>query len=263
MNIKDYGYISGIAGVFSGVAGTAFSVMLTFCIKRFEYYRTMSVFFSVGFVMFVISAISAIMFKTIPPTVKSEKSEKVNIFRYKPFYVLLMPNLLRGFCTGILFFATIIGNHCKMLDASAGSICTALVCVSTLLGSYTYSRLSLRVKNGNIILISGILSVLSMPAMVIGKNTFVFYTMFFISLLCMNAVPGLAVPAAVTEFVSYNYIGRYSAWRMVLHTGGVTLSGIVLSPLLNTCGAFGTLAIAALAQLLAGIVYYIYIKKHT
>lgn len=159
LDIKDYGYINGIAGVVSGITGAAFSILLTFCINRFEYYKTMSVFFIAGSVMLAVSSLFAITFKTTQPDVKFQKAEKVSIFRYKPFYFLLLPNILRGFSFGVLRLITIIGYHCKIIDASAAGILTTLLFLTTTIGSYTYSHFSVFGKNGSIILISSILLV--------------------------------------------------------------------------------------------------------
>ena len=98
-----------------------------------------------------------------------------------------------------------------------------------------------------------------MPLMVEG-GVMQFYVVFFLSQF-IACVIGVAVPTAVTEFVDYSHIGEYTAWRMLLHTGGISLSGVLITPMLKTSGAFFTLVVAAAAQLVSGAVYYLYLKN--
>lgn len=259
MDIKDYGYLTGISGVVSGVTGTAFSFFLTVCISRYKYYNTMAVFFTIGTLMLIISSLTVAAYHTKQPSVIKEHTKNVTIFKYKPFYSLLMPNLLRGFSYGILQMSTIIGYHCKIISASSAGILTMLLFLATTLGSYVYAKISLNGDNGKIIILLSILIMVIMPLMVAG-GTMQFYIIFFASQF-IAIVIGVAVPTVVTEIVDYNHIGKYTAWRMLLHTGGISLAGVLITPMLNSGGAFFTLIIAAAAQLISGIVYYLYLKK--
>ena len=46
-----------------------------------------------------------------------EKSkEKINLFKYKPFITLILPNVLRGFCIGIVSMAITIGYYTELID---------------------------------------------------------------------------------------------------------------------------------------------------
>lgn len=259
MDIKEYGYLTGISGVVSGVTGTAFSFLLTVCIGRYKYYNTMAVFFTIGTLMLVISSLTVVAYRTKQPPVIEEHTKNVAIFRYKPFYLLLIPNLLRGFSYGILQLSTIIGYHCKIISASSAGVLTMLLFLATTLGSYIYARISLKGDNGNIIMIFSLLIMVIMPLMVEG-GMLLFYIVFFASQF-IAIIIGVAVPTAVTEFVDYYHIGKYTAWRMLLHTGGISLAGVLITPMLNNVGAFFTLIIAAAAQLISGVVYYFYLKK--
>lgn len=259
MDMKDYGYLTGISGAVCGVTGTAFSFFLTVCISKYEYYNTMAVFFAIGALMLAVSSISVASYRTKQPPVVKEHTKRINIFKYKPFYLLLIPNLLRGFSYGILQMSTIIGYHCKIIRASSAGVLTMLFFLATTSGSYLYAKISPNGNNGRTIMILSLILMAIMPLMVEG-GVMQFYVVFFLSQF-IACVIGVAVPTAVTEFVDYSHIGEYTAWRMLLHTGGISLSGVLITPMLKTFGAFFTLVVAAAAQLVSGAVYYLYLKN--
>lgn len=96
--------------------------------------------------------------------------------------------------------------------------------------------------------------------MLAGGAKTVFIIFYFISFLFVNYI-NLAVPVAVAEYIDYNCLGQYTAWRMALFTLGVSLGGLVVPILLNSVGGFVTLLICGITMLPCGIGYYIFEKN--
>lgn len=268
MDIKEYGRILGVSGVFLGLCSTVFSYIISFFSngEEFEYFGVMRVFFLVGIGFFVLSFLVAGSYRELPDVSgRSVKDEKINIFKYKPFYILLAPNILRGFHTGVWGVIMVIGNSSGIVDGEQGAFLSVLLQLALMIGCFIYSRIANKVEDGRLIFLSSIFTAALAPVMLAGKNQTVFFVVYLIVSLFKNFID-YGVPTAVTKIVDYRCIGQYSAWRMVLHTLGTALGGMAVPYMMDIFGAFTTLVIAGAMQALSGFVYYwytnIYIKNN-
>ena len=269
MDIKEYGRILGLSGVFLGLFSTLFSFIMSYFTgsKSYDFFKVMTVFFGVGVLMFILNTAVSLSYKELPDaTGINEKSEKINIFGYKPFYILLAPNLLRGFHTGVWGVIMVIGNRCGIVDGEKGAFLTVLLQGSLMVGCFIYSRIASKAEDGKLIFFSSILTAVLAPFMLTGKNPILFFVFYLIVSLFKNFID-YGVPTAVTKIVDYRCIGQYSAWRMVLHTLGTALGGIAVPYMLDFFGAFMTLVVAGLFQIVSGAVYFwytnFYMKKQS
>jgi len=274
MDIKEYGRILGMSGIFLGLCSTVFSWVISAFTssKNNDYFFVMLLFFAVGVIMFILNAVVAYSFKELPDISQTgKKNAKINIFKYKPFYILLVPNILRGFHTGVWGVILVIGNSCGIVDGKKGAVLTVLLQLALMIGCFIYARIANKAEDGKLIFFSSIATAVLAPFMLVGKNQFVFFTIYLAVSLVKNFID-YGVPTAVTKIVDYRCIGQYSAWRMVLHTlgtaiGGMAVTGIginvfslkiTIPGLMDTFGAYGTLIIAGAFQVISGFVYYIY-----
>lgn len=260
IDINDYGKVTSISGVMIGIGGSLFSAMIMHFTKNYDYFSVMTVIYSIGAVMMFISLFLGLSFKPVPVINQGSEKEKVNLFKYKPFIVLFVPNLLRGFCAGIFGVATVIGYHYKMLDSSNANTLALLLQISTVTGCFVYSLMSRKNKEGLIILIASISTAVCMPAMLIGNSSKMFMVMYLVGNFALNFI-NYGVPVAVTKIVEYRYMGQYSAWRMMLHTFGTAAGGMAITFMLHTFGGIPTMIIGGLCQVISGIVYYVYMRK--
>lgn len=263
MDIKEYGRILGVSGVFLGLVSTLFSFVISYFTKseRYDYFNVMTVFFAVGIVMFILNTIVAFTYSEVgSEAAKTDTvSKKINIFGYKPFYILLMPNLMRGFHTGVWGVIMVIGNRSGIIGGEQGAFLTVLLQGSLMVGCFIYSRISGKTEHGKLIFFSSILTAVLAPFMLAGKSSVVFFTVYLLVSLFKNFID-YGVPTAITQIVDYRCIGQYSAWRMVLHTLGTALGGIAVPYMLDIFGALTTLIIAGAFQVISGFVYYWYMK---
>ena len=271
MNIKEYGRILGVSGVFLGLFSTLFSFVINYFTtsEKYDYFTVMIFFFAFGIAMFVLNAFVAGSYKEVSDnnvsTEKAEKEEKINIFRYKPFYILLVPNLMRGFHTGVWAVILVIGNTSGIVGGESGALLSALLQLALMIGCFIYSRIASKAEDGKLIFFSSLATAILAPLMLVGKNPAMFFAFYLVVSLFKNFID-YGVPTAITKIVDYRCIGQYSAWRMVLHTLGTALGGMAVPYMMSLFGAYGTLIIAGALQAGSGFVYFwytnIYAKKH-
>lgn len=262
MDIKNYGKIIGQIGVISGILGIALSSTMSFLCENYDYFNVMTFVCIFGIILAVVSGLISFFF--IPTdsenVTKSEKS--IKIFRYKPFYQLFVPNLLRGFSTGIFNLIAVIGYYCEILDSAGAVALVTASQIATLLSSQCFSFISQRNKNGILCLVSSIVCLVCFPAITAGGSKTMFIVFYFIAYLFFNFINN-AIPVVVALHIDYNCLGQFTAWRMGIYTLGTAIGGACVPILLKWFGSFNTLLIAGITMLVCGVGYYIFDKKAT
>ncbi len=260
IKISRFGFLTGILGIFTGIVCSGVTAIMSYFTNRFDYNIVMLVFFMAGALSFVIAFFATIMMQDIKPKLPEQQKTKVNLLKYKPFTFLIVPNLLRGFCTGILSVSMTVGFSQGITNKSSGAVLSLLLQVSVILSCIIYTVLARKNIEGPIIAIASLLLLITMPFMFSGTLT-TFYVVFFIANFFINFVNN-AVPVAITKFVDYQYIGAYSSWRMLTHTLGIALSNAFLTPLLSLLGPTVLFMISGVLQLISGVSYLVCINKN-
>lgn len=262
INIEEYGVVSGRCGILVGVVGTLMSLIISLFQASFNYFSTMLYFLLFGAAMMIISFIIVRSYKPLPIALNSQRTKnksQINILKYKPFYILLVPNLLRAYCEGIIFAGMTVGSLLGITDNSSGAVLTTISQVATLLGCVIFTLIVSRIWLGKIMLISSVFMLIAGPVMLTGNIT-LFYIMYFVVYI-FDIFIQYAVPVAVTKIVDYNAIGQYTTFRMLFHTLGLVIANATVIPLVRTIGGPFTMLIATLGMLTMGIAYYLYMKK--
>ncbi len=257
MDIRDYGKITGVSGVISGSTCMLLSMAIPFLLRWCDYFDTMLIFFGIGIVVSIVAPVVCMSLRETGSGVLSLPKQRINIFRYKPFYLLLIPNFMRGFSTGILNLITVIGYACNLLDSSTAAIVVIMTQIASLLSSQLYSILVGKYRNGMILLVTSIAFCVTVPMAIVGNATWVFLAVYFAAYFVMNLIT-IAVPVLVANRIEYNCLGQYTAWRMALHTLGTALGGLCVPLLLNRVGVFGALLVCGVTMLPCGIGYYLF-----
>lgn len=257
LDMDKIGNTMGYSGALCGLSGAIFSGVLIFFTARFDYNSTMLVFFTIGAALIIAAFFTILTIRSTPPTVvqSGEKSKKVNLFGYKPFYMLILPNLLRGFNSGIFVTTMTIGFTLGITDKSSSAVLTLILQGASILSNFAFSKLSAPRVNVRIAFLAGLALVVTMPAMMSG-NIALFYCMYFLTGICISLIDA-AIPVVVIELVDYEFMGQYSSYRMLLHTLGITVSGLVAIPLLELFGGMGLMVFSASCQIFAGTAYYL------
>ncbi len=261
IDMSEYGVITGKIGVALGIGGISLSAVMSYFTAQYDYNFIMLLFFCVGFVLLTTAFLLAISYKTVGDFKRDKEKTKVqNLFKYKPFSRLIIPNILRGFSVGILSVAVTLGYLSGIADKSSGAFMALLLQISGVIGCFVFTCITKKNNEGKIIILSSVMLVFTMPFMLVGNSFVIFYIMYFLANFFVNFI-NYAVPVAIARVIDYDCIGQYSSWRMLLHTLGISISSALAIPMYNFFGGIGTLIIAALCQLLSGTAYFIFLNS--
>ena len=261
-----YGTKQGISGAISGGLGCLISFLLTLCLAwggKENVFWVLAGYFGVTVVFFTIAWYLTASLKNVPmlndTQNKAEEDLQKSIFTYKPFYVLIVPNLVRGVGMGIINVVTVIGYNQNLLNATSSGAVAVLLQAASILGSLAYAYIGKRYigKTG---LYAGIVCAVLLPVMLMG-NTIWFLSVYFVMYFA-QILTSYDIPVAVTKFVSYEYIGQYSAWRMMLLTLGQAIGSSVTPLLLSGVGGISTMIFAGVCLLICFVSYYIFVQKN-
>lgn len=258
MNMTEYGSTMAVSGVFIGVASTVSSATLSIAQQRYGYFFVMQGVYVLSAVLVMVYVFSTVTMKNISAEHQYKKSSnniKINLFRYKPFYVLAIPNLFRGFCLGTVNLITTIGYYTDRLNASSASICITLINVIMMLGCLSYPFISKYIKEGKMILVSSIGIFAALPMMFVHHSTAWFLLFYAIAYFFVNII-NYAVPVEVTQIVDYDVIGRYSAWRLLINAIGIAIAGFVCTYVIDFFSPVGAMLLVGGLQLFSGVVYF-------
>lgn len=260
MDMKDYGKVMGQSGVIAGISCMIFSSVMTLFLDKYSYFSTMSVFFAVGIVMGGIALSSSFMYAKVSTDEKDESKPKINFFKYKPFYQLIIPNFMRGFSVGIFNLITVIGYASGLLDSTSAAVIATVTQIAMLISCQSYSLLVRKMRNGILILTASAGLFLVAPMMTVTDSKTWFYVFYFVAYFFVNYV-AYSVPVLVATYVDYKCLSQYTAWRMALYTAGIAVGGALVPTLLERFGDTAVLLICGTAMLPCGIGYYIFEQK--
>lgn len=262
IDMRRFGYLSAVIGIATGLVCSVVTAVMSYFTKNYHYNTVMLFSFIVGAIALVLAYVTTKLYKDIRDknTVSPTAQKSVNLLKYKPFTALIVPNLFRGFCTGILSVCMTVGFSLGITDKASGATLSFLLQIAVILSCLVYAFLSKKNVDRWIIVISSVFLLISMPFMFVGNIT-VFYVVYFIANFFISFV-NYSVPVAITNFVDYEHIGAYSSWRMLIHTLGIALSNALLTPMLSLFGPILLFIIAGICQLVSGISYFVCIKKY-
>lgn len=260
IDISDYGKVTAFGGILIGIFSVLFSLALSFFQSKTEYFLSMKIVFVVCAVMiFAYVAVTGLMKQTykMPPL---EKKQKTNIFKYKPYTKLIIPNLARGFSGGVVGLAVTIGYFTGVIDKTSSSYIVIITSAMTIFGCLVYSFISKKVNDGILHLTLGIAMAVLLPLLCLGGT--VFFLVAYAVIFFVKIIIDYAVPVTLTKVIDYRIAGQFSAWRMLLNTLGSSLAGFVCIPLFNLIGVLPTMITAGALQLVCGAGYFFYLLKN-
>ena len=258
IDISYYAKFVSISGALIGIVAVAFSAISQWVQSAAGYMPTMKgIYILIPAVWIFFFICTRFMKEHRVESTKNTESvpEKINLFKYKPFVTLILPNVLRGFCLGIVSMGITIGYYTKLIDGSSANYMIMITNAISILGSFAFSKIARYVRDKNIIFICSIVIAALLPFLTFAGTAFFLavYTVIYLFLIVLNN----AVPVTVTKIIDFKVAGQYSAGRMLLNTLGTSVAGFVCVPMFESLGVVLTLTLAGLAQILSGIGYYI------
>ncbi len=255
MDMKYYGRYISISSALIGIVAVIFSIVSHFAQSAFGFAPTMKGIYILTIVIWAVFLFTTFSMKEEKVKMPEKTKEKINLFKYKPFITLILPNVMRGFCLGIVSMAITIGYYTELIDGVSANYVIIITNALTILGSFAFSKIARYVRDKNIILLCSIVLAVLLPFLtVFGTGVFlVVYAVIYFFLIILNNI----VPVTVTKIIDYKVAGQYSAGRMLLNTLGTSLAGFLCVPMFKAFGVIPTLAISGGMQLVSGIGYYI------
>lgn len=255
MDMKYYGRYISISSALIGIVAVAFSIVSHLAQSAFGFAPAMKGIYILTIVVWAVFLFITFSMKEEKVKLPEKTKEKINLFKYRPFITLVLPNVLRGFCLGIVSMAITIGYYTELIDGVSANYVIIITNALTILGSFAFSKIARYMRDKNIILICSIVLAVLLPLLtVFGTGVFlVVYAVVYFFLIILNNI----VPVTVTKIIDYKVAGQYSAGRMLLNTLGTSLAGFLCVPMFKAIGVIPTLAISGGMQLVSGIGYYI------
>ena len=260
MDMRDYGRITGLSSAIGGGASLLASLLLTLLTGAVGYFLAMRGAYLLTAILAILTVLVTLSLREHAPPPTPERTHPTKLFAYRPFTRLILPNLLRGFATGVVAMAVTVGYAAGLLDAESAGTLVVITGAVSLLGAFFYAAIAGRVRAGVILLVSGGAAALLLPLSVAFGSTNAYLALYGIMYFFIVQVDH-AVPVAVTRFVDYDMISRYTGGRMLLHTLGTSLSGLVSVWVCHTLGALALMLTAGGALLFFALFYFFYLKK--
>ena len=263
MDMKSYGKLIAFSGAAGGLCSMGLSLLMTFTLARWDYFTVMGMIFGVGGILTIVVSLYMLRLKevgTLPP--KNENAPKKNMLLYRPFYILLIPNLMRGIGYGIISLAVMIGYYYDILDSTTSSYLLVISNLASVAGNYFFGLFAKNEgkKEGKLLLVSTTCMFLLFPFMLVGKNVWIFLGVYCL-ILFLRLFMDNAIPVMVFRIVDYDTVGQYSAWRMMVHTLGIAIAGFICIPMLELFGGVLTLTLTGAMLLICAIAYYVVEKQ--
>ena len=254
IDMEYYGTLLAVSGALIGIFNVLFTVISQQLQMKLGYMTAMQ-YITIIIVAFLgIFLIATGTMKEKMTTAYNETRERINLLRYKPFLALIIPNIARGFCLGMVTMIITIGYFTNLIDGVSANYIIIITNVMQITASFSFSKISMIVPEKYVLLFSSIIVAIMMPLLTIGNTTMflVVYSILYFVIIILNN----AVPLTVTKIIDYKVAGQYSAGRMLLNTLGTSLAGFLCIPMFKMIGVVPTLAIAGGMQMVSGVGYY-------
>lgn len=260
-DMRDYGHIVAISGIIAGLGSMGCAALVSFSVKRRPYFTAMTPYIIAGTILMLVTGLLIFGYdEKMPELGKREERKKINLFRYRPFYMLFIPNLIRGYATGTFCLLTTVGYFYHVIDSVSAGYMVIIGNILTIVGCFAYDFIVRRQRAPEAILISGLVMALSMAVILIFKSTAYFLVVYALGFF-FKVLIDYATPVAFTQIVDYEVMGQYSSWRMMLYFLGSALAGFTCIGMLNSIGGEWTMIINAAMIAVVGLAYYLTMIK--
>lgn len=264
IDMRDYARFNSLSGIFSGIATVAVSSLTTFLLSKFAMHRVMGAMYALA--ALCMAAASFLTSRMRPVMMHSGGSVRggsglAATLRLPAFRVLLLPNLMRGFNTGVVGMLATIGIHELGLGAAQTSSMSVISTVVSIFGAYGFMLLARRVKPHWLYLGASAAIGCLLPLMLAGGNYGVFAAVYALLLFGMT-VSDNASPVLVAKLVPYECIGSYTSLRIGVFTGGISLGSMAAGFVLGRMPVIWLMAVSGLMQLGSGLVYFLFSCKN-
>lgn len=260
IDMKDYGQMSSVSGIVSSIIMVLLSSLTTSLISLFDFDRVMAVMYIFSALAMAASAVISRRFRPIcQPYTEEQRAHSglIHTLKLPAFRILLLPNLMRGFNTGVFGMLATIGIHELGLNAAQSSSLSIVYTLISIFSAFIYMKLDRRVHLHKLYLAASAIMCCAMPLMLIGRS-YPLFLAFYVLLVIGIGVADYTVPVLITKVIPYDCIGSYTSLRMGTHTGGVALGSMVAGAALSRIPGIWLLLISGCLQLTSSLIYYLF-----
>lgn len=264
IDMKRYGKVSSIDGMVGGITMVVVSSLVTSLISAFDFNRIMSVMFVIAALCTVFASYQVSRYRPVSQPFTDAQRKTAGLLKtlkLPAFRILLLPNLMRGFNSGIVGMMTTIAIHELGLTASQSSAMAIVVTVMSIIGAFNFMKLSGRIRLPVLYLIASSIVIIAMSLLLVSRS-FPVFMFFFVVLLAGTGLADYTVPVLIAEAVPYDCIGSYTSLRMGTHTGGIALGSMAAGFALANIPVVFLLIFSGCLQFISGFVYYIFCRRH-
>ncbi len=263
--IEDYGPISSVAVIISGLASFGITALISYLTEQFDYFSVITVALILGAVFWIISAILNASFTDIYDQSKVKNDYKgistIKLFKTPVFYKLISANILRGIGAGIILLLVTIGTKDKIFTEELTSVHIATVTAgASVCGGFCYILFLKKLNPYIQLIISASIILIASPLTIVFKN----YIILHVGCFILNAsliTLGICIPVMIYDKVPESIIGKYTAYRMLLFTLGQSIAGIIAMPLFDLVGGTLLLTFGGLCTFICAILFLVVLKK--
>ncbi len=255
---EEYGRISAASGLLSSLITLGAGAGISALVLRFDYVSVMAVGFAVSALLMLASFFLTYTQRSLineaePVQHRGKDAPKIpimEIFKTPVFSFLLIPNLFRGFSSGVISVLTTVAFDLGY-DEWIGTAMVSVNSLSALLSCALFGVLAAKISS-RAILAAGSVLISMMPLLLIPSET-VFLAVYAVVIFGVTLV-NYVVPVFLLTRVDVKIAGPYHAWRMVLNFGGM-LTATFLAPFFSVPLL---LALAAASQILSCLGYCLF-----
>ena len=253
---EQYGFVSAMMGILGSFVSLGAAELVAYLQTLFAYVDIMKIAFAVAGVFLAFSGVFTLLYvnmakgETTPE--EEEKTEKVpirSVIAHPAFSGLVVPNLLRGFASGITLAMAVVALSLGRTEAFTVRL-VSIAAVATLLSNFAFGLLS-RLLSPRALILLGCLPYLVLPLFMVENELLAFGVY---ALVCFGRTfVDVGVPTVCRYAVPVKIAGPYNALRMVLHTGG----GMIATALAAVLPVVPLIVLTAVTGITSGVIYFV------
>lgn len=258
---KDYGVIMSAAGTVSSVLTLIMSKAINVMLASIPYITLIRYFFVIVSILCMVEATLYLLTKSIISVGETGsvpenrmKQGLLNVIKNPMFYKLAVPNLLRGFAYGVIDMMAIVALSLGYDENTTVRMVSVMSAANLVILGITFVLFKRQVQPRLLILGGSICFIILGGVFIHDGNVFLaVYALVYAGRTCID----YGVPVMMRNIVPLEIATSYNALRMILHTGGIMIAGVVASMISTK-----TLIIVTIVMsVVSGILYAGYSKK--
>jgi len=266
LHMKDYGTVLSVSGILLYAVGIGCSLLLKWLLDRNDYFTVMTPMLWICAAFAAAASFTQLLLRPHRTSIEGNADTTApvisiwKLLRSSRFTVLALPNFLRGITTGIISCAALFAAYDYRMPASDLTLLTTAANTASLIGNLIFLFFSLR-KSVRFPCLLGCAITVLFPLTVCFPSANSFLFLYFIIQIGQILANG-TIPVLITQFVPYDEIGAYTSLRMMITNAGSAIGSAVVGMLIGVIPSVWFYIAAAVFQLICGVVYVVYHKKH-